>query len=409
MSASNMGCADISTADLQPRREWQVPQATALVSGTSMQAACDVVEMVLGVVQGVLEQAPDIASRLTNGQPSSPGRDARIVGEFREPDSSRRQLPDHLVGVGIAVGAGGLVGDVVADRWEGRLGAGESLLDTVGVQRCHVSAVGGVLDRRPRPGCRSCAEANVGRHQLETPALAQRPQGLKQVHVGVRGAVEAARITLLVNPRHASSLLRRPLAPIRISRPNISMRRVLDRGVDGAPEPGDNRGPATCTSPEHDRWSAHPDRRITSAQERGGLGAATSYLSLPSAPSRWSRNAPDRLGRRGAGLSPNPREYGPGESPQCAVISSAEWRGALEQGSCVMDMSPTQGPDMGDPQAAGGSANGVAVDDWRRRRAGRLERLGAVACSGATRRIELRPPAGTSTGTVEGAHMGRVG
>ena len=74
-----------------------------------------------------------------------------------------------------------------------------------------------------------------------------------------------------------------------------------------------------------------------------------------------------------------------------------------------MDMSPTQGPDMGDPQAAGGSADGVAVsmtggagglDAW--------ERLGAVACSGATRRIELRP-AGASTGTVEGPHMGRVG
>jgi hypothetical protein len=48
------------------------------------------------------------------------------------------------------------------------------------------------------------------------------------------------------------------------------------------------------------RRSARPDRRIASAQERGGLGAATSYLSLPSAPSRWSRNAPDRLGRRGA-------------------------------------------------------------------------------------------------------------
>ena len=66
------------------------------------------------------------------------------------------------------------------------------------------------------------------------------------------------------------------------------------------------------------RRSAGPDRRITSAQERGGLGAATSYLSLPSAPSRWSRNAPDRLGRRGAGLSPNAREYRPGASPQCA-------------------------------------------------------------------------------------------
>ena len=70
--------------------------------------------------------------------------------------------------------------------------------------------------------------------------------------------------------------------------------------------------------PEHFRRSARPDRRITSAQERGGLGAATSYLSLPSAPSRWSRNAPDRLGRRGAGLSPNAREYRPGASPQCA-------------------------------------------------------------------------------------------
>ena len=66
------------------------------------------------------------------------------------------------------------------------------------------------------------------------------------------------------------------------------------------------------------RRSAGPDRRITSAQERGGLGAATPYLSLPSAPSRWSRNAPDRLGRRGAGLSPNAREYRPRASPQCA-------------------------------------------------------------------------------------------
>ena len=74
------------------------------------------------------------------------------------------------------------------------------------------------------------------------------------------------------------------------------------------------------------RRSARPDRRITSARERGGLGAVTSYLSLPSALSRWSRNVPDRLGRGGAGLFPNARGYRPAASPQCAGRGAANSR-----------------------------------------------------------------------------------
>jgi hypothetical protein len=123
----------------------------------------------------------------------------------------------------------------------------------------------------------------------------------------------------------------RALRPATDRQPSIRYRQsimaathVLDRRVDGTPEPGDNRGPATCTSPEHFRRSACQDRRITSAQRRSALGAPTAYLSLPSAPSRWNRNAPDRLGRRGAGLSPNARECGPGASPQCAVGGQGE-------------------------------------------------------------------------------------
>ena len=63
------------------------------------------------------------------------------------------------------------------------------------------------------------------------------------------------------------------------------------------------------------RRSARPDRRMTSAQERGGLGAATSYLSLSSAPSRWSRTrqidwADEALDR------PRMRVISPGHRPE---------------------------------------------------------------------------------------------
>ena len=99
----------------------------------------------------------------------------------------------------------------------------------------------------------------------------------------------------------------------------VTMRQVLDRGSVAFADPP-KIAAFDPTRSEHFRRSARPDRRIMSAQERGGLGAATSrYLSLPSAPSRWTRNAPDRLERRGAGLSPNAREYRPGHRPNVPV------------------------------------------------------------------------------------------
>ena len=91
--------------------------------------------------------------------------------------------------------------------------------------------------------------------------------------------------------------------------------------------------------------SARPDRRITSAQERGGLGAATSYLTLPSAPSQSSRNAPDRMGRRGAGLSRMRANTAWGIAPMCRSRTRAleahgrnavrEREGCLAQGVAV--------------------------------------------------------------------------
>jgi hypothetical protein len=78
-----------------------------------------------------------------------------------------------------------------------------------------------------------------------------------------------------------------------------------------------------------------------------------SYLGLPSAPSRWSRNAPDRLGRRGAGLSPNAREYQPGASPQCAGRGCSRSRA---HGPCRMPTLPLR--------TAGRARRVVALPRW---------------------------------------------
>ena len=98
----------------------------------------------------------------------------------------------------------------------------------------------------------------------------------------------------------------------------IAATRVIDHPTEDVHEPLDNA--SRPGDPDPSTSGGVHARTVASraAQERGGLGAATFYLSLPSAPSRWSRNAPDRRGRGGAGLGPNAREYRPGASPQCA-------------------------------------------------------------------------------------------
>ena len=148
--------------------------------------------------------------------------------------------------------------------------------------------------------------------------------------------------------------------------------------------------PSGRTRVEHLRRSARPDRRITSAQERGGLGAATSYLSLPSAPSRWSRNAPDRRGRRGAGLSPSAREYRPGASPQCADRSRSRLQ--AQDRHHRAPTRPIDGSGAASTRRRGRSARpstAVYVGLWRLRSAHRtsVSRHPGTTLNNAARRI----------------------
>ena len=103
--------------------------------------------MMLRVVQCVFEEPADVAACLADRQPPRPRADAGVIGELGQSMCGLRQLVAHLVGVGVAVGADGMVDDVFADRWVRRLVARERLLDAEGVQGGDITAVGGVLDR----------------------------------------------------------------------------------------------------------------------------------------------------------------------------------------------------------------------------------------------------------------------
>ena len=73
--------------------------------------------------------------------------DAGVIGKLSQSMCGLRQVVADLGGVGFAVGADGVVDDIFADRWVGRLVVRERLLDTEGVEVGDITAVGGVLDR----------------------------------------------------------------------------------------------------------------------------------------------------------------------------------------------------------------------------------------------------------------------
>ena len=72
-------------------------------------------------MQCVLEQSADIAARLTDGEPPGPCVDAGVLGKSDERSAATVNSLPHVVGVGIAVGIGGLFDGVVTDRRERRL------------------------------------------------------------------------------------------------------------------------------------------------------------------------------------------------------------------------------------------------------------------------------------------------
>lgn len=56
---------------------------------------------------------------------------------------------------------------------------------------------------------------NPGAGELLSPAVAEAAQGLEQFRVGVNGAIEAARVATLVDPRHTTSLSQQMAPPVR--------------------------------------------------------------------------------------------------------------------------------------------------------------------------------------------------
>ena len=122
-------------------------------------------------MQGVLEQPPNIAAHVTDSEATIPTIDARVVGELGESIGGVGQLVADLAGVSAAGTTHGVVDDVVADRWEGRLVHRQRLLDAVGVQAGDVAAVDGVLDRRPCRRGGSRAQVAAGGGQLRLPPL----------------------------------------------------------------------------------------------------------------------------------------------------------------------------------------------------------------------------------------------
>jgi hypothetical protein len=95
----------------------------------------------------MLEQPPHVTAGLADGESPSPRVDAGIIGAPGESTCGLGQLVGHLFWVGVAIGADGMVGEGVVGRWVPRLVLCEGVLDTVGVQRGDVPAVGGVLGR----------------------------------------------------------------------------------------------------------------------------------------------------------------------------------------------------------------------------------------------------------------------
>ena len=78
--------------------------------------------------------------------------------------------------------------------------------------------------------------------------------------------------------------------------------------IPAAPRVGVDGFPAECTpGPSHNERTGTRRPGCRDVLPEPSVGTFT-----------VESNAPDRLGRRGAGLSPNPREYRPGASPQCA-------------------------------------------------------------------------------------------
>ena len=157
-------------------------------------------------MQGVLEKPADVAACLADRQSPSPVSFASVIGELGKSMGGRRQIRADLVGLGIAICADGIVEKVGADRRERRFLPRKRLLNAICVQGGRVAAVGRVLDRRPRRRCGSGAQMVSGGRQLLSPTVTQAAQGREHFRVGVRSAIEPARVATLAIPRHGTSL-----------------------------------------------------------------------------------------------------------------------------------------------------------------------------------------------------------
>ena len=112
-----------------------------------VESSFDVFEVVHGIVQGVLQEPPDIAACAAHGDSSLPRLDPHAASEFSEPAGGRGQRVGDVVRIGVAPAARDVCGGVLRNRGVHGFGACQRLFHAVDVEGCHVAAVAGVLDR----------------------------------------------------------------------------------------------------------------------------------------------------------------------------------------------------------------------------------------------------------------------
>ena len=202
------------------------PGIACSAGSQSGQALVDVVEMVLGVVQGMLEQPTHVAASCANGEAPSPCVEPGVLGDLRQALGCCCQRVDDGLWISVGVGGGNPVELVVGDIGERGLGVRQWLFHTVGVQHCDVAAVRRVLDRRPCIWLGSLTQVAAGIRELTTPAAAERSQRREQRGVVENVTIETARLAALVFGPHRRQSGRRHTTTARYPPPVAAIRQA---------------------------------------------------------------------------------------------------------------------------------------------------------------------------------------
>ena len=149
------------------------------------------------VVQRMLEETSYVGAFGAEGQPASPRGATVFLGKRRQSVGLLFELIHNGSRLlrGVALGRG--LDEVGLDRRVMRFVFGEGLFDSERVERGHVAAVRGVLDRRPHLGRRPHAQVGSGRLDQYAPARSEGAELTGQRAIVEPAAVEVALVTAL--------------------------------------------------------------------------------------------------------------------------------------------------------------------------------------------------------------------